>query len=87
MNKESFNRVTEEFYNMFKSIHKGIYQGQFISFSYKTGNEFIYRGYRIATDEPLELFAAFYKEDGIYRVRKDIVNELIGLDGLLNYKD
>lgn len=80
-----FKEVTQEFYNMFKGMHRSIYNGKFIRVTPK-GKEFIIRGYKIVNNEPVDLLAYYNRESG-YRIRKDIIKEFNKLNELINYKD
>ncbi|MFS0643740.1 hypothetical protein [Siminovitchia sp. 179-K 8D1 HS] len=54
MPNKVYKKVTKEFYDMLKALHNNIYNGKFVSFDYKNSREFIIRGYRQVTSEPVD---------------------------------
>lgn len=71
---------------MFKSIHKDIYKERFVQYSYKTSREFIIRGYRKITSDPVDLLAHCNISDNTYFIKEGIYNELIRMYELIGYK-
>lgn len=81
--ENGYIKVTEDFYNLFKGVHETVYNGEFVH--HRAHSEYLYRGYRVIKDEPIDLLG-YVKEEKNYRIRKDIADEFMRLQSLLGYK-